>query len=302
MSKPTLLIMAAGIGSRYGGLKQVEKVGHSGETILEYSIYDAIRAGFGKVVFIIRKDIERVFNELFVEKLKDKIDVSTVFQNLELNGIDKKLYTNRSKPWGTGHAILVAENEINEPFAVINADDFYGAGSFQLLGQFLSSDDVNESRYSNVTYLLNETVSEYGTVSRGVCTVNDDSFLTNIIERKKIETSGTEIYFINDNNQKVILSSDEKVSMNMWGFHQSLFTHLEKSFDDFLESNISDPKAEFLIPEVVMNLIKRNEISVKALVTEEKWLGITYQEDKAHVIKMINDLVEKNIYPENLWG
>jgi UTP-glucose-1-phosphate uridylyltransferase len=302
MSKPTLLIMAAGMGSRYGGLKQVEKIGPSGETILEYSIYDAIRAGFGKVVFIIRKDIEQVFNKLFVDKLKDKIDVLTVFQNLELDGIEKNLYTDRSKPWGTGHAILVAKDVINEPFAVINADDFYGADSFKILGQFLFGDEVNNSLYSNVTYLLNETISEFGSVSRGVCSVDEDGYLTDIVERKKIETSNNEIYFIDENEQKVILPFHEKVSMNMWGFHPSLFDHLENSFKKFLDKNISDLKAELLIPNVVMNLIEIGEISVKALITNEKWLGITYKEDKARVIKMINELVDKEIYPKNLWG
>lgn len=301
MSKPTLLIMAAGMGSRYGGLKQVEKVGPSGETILEYSIYDAIRAGFGKVVFIIRKDIEQVFNELFVDKLKDKIEIVTVFQNIELDGFEKYIYERRIKPWGTGHAIYVTKETIQEPFGVINADDFYGANSFQILCDFLSGHDVNESLYSNVTYSLDETISEFGFVSRGVCSIDKNGFLTNIKERKKIKTEGLSIYFIDENDQKVDLLSNEKVSMNMWGLHPSVFSHLEESFEIFLNENINNPNAEFLIPEVVMNLIEKNTISVKALITNEKWLGITYKEDKSRVVKMIKELVNKNIYPKNLW-
>jgi len=301
MSKPTLLIMAAGMGSRFGGLKQVEKIGPSGETILEYSIYDAIRAGFRKVVFIIRKDIEQVFNELFITKLKNKIEIVTVFQDIELAGVEKYLYEGRVKPWGTGHAILVAKKTIKEPFAVINADDFYGANSFKILSEWLSKSNVNESLYCNVTYRLNETVSEFGSVSRGVCSVDENGFIKNIVERKKIETENSRIYYTDQNNQKVDLSSLEKVSMNMWGFQPSIFTYLEESFGKFLEEKVSDPNSEFLIPDVVMNLIEKNIVSVKALVTDEKWLGITYKEDKASVIEMINELVDKKVYPENIW-
>lgn len=290
------------MGSRFGGLKQTEKVGPAGETIIEYSIYDAIRSGFGKVVFVIRPELEDLFNEMIVDKLDGKIPTYYAYQEVTLPGYDKAQYPNRVKPWGTGHAILAARDLINEPFAAINADDFYGADSFAKLGKFLSEDSVSRENYCLVAYRLAETISDFGSVSRGVCKINEAGNLCELNERKRIERYDSNLVYYDANDNQISLNGDEQVSMNMWGFHPSLFEKLDEDFSLFLSQNIGSEKAEFLIPEVVMDQVQNGMVTVKALATDEKWLGITYQEDAPFVKQMISRLVEKGIYPPSLWA
>jgi UTP-glucose-1-phosphate uridylyltransferase len=262
--KPTLLILAAGMGSRYGGLKQMDKVGPSGETIIDYSIYDAIRAGFGKVVFVIRREIEEEFKEVFIDRLKGKIDIDYVFQELTMvpNGIT--VPENRKKPWGTGHAIMVAEEKINEPFAVINADDFYGSQSFGVIAKFLRNNQ-NENDYAMVGYQLDKTLSDFGHVARGVCKADENGFLQEVTERTNIQRTEKGIVFTGDNEEEVILSGNETVSMNFWGFKTSVFTWLKKYFAEFIKEYGNEPKSEFFIPILVMELIKIKQANVKVL-------------------------------------
>lgn len=247
--KPTLLILAAGMGSRYGGLKQVDPIGPSGEAIIDYSIYDAIRAGYGKVVFVIRKSFAENFTKVFAEKLKNRIETEFVFQELDNIPAGIKIGEDRQKPWGTGHAVLVAKEKINEPFVVINADDYYGVQSYQIVAEYLEETYGNDqtSHYSMVGYELNKTLSEFGHVSRGVCQTNDQDSLMSVVERTQIEREGDNIWFT-ENDIKKPISGDEVVSMNLWGFHPSFFFYLEQYFRTFIEINATDPKAEFYIP------------------------------------------------------
>ncbi len=300
--KPTLLILAAGMGSRYGGLKQVDKLGPSGETILEYSIYDAIKAGFGKVVFVIRKDIEQAFKETFTSKFSGKIEIEYAFQ--ELNSLPEgfTLHPERTKPWGTAHAVLVAKDVINEPFAVINADDFYGANAFKTISVFLTSLCNATHVFSMVGYKLENTLSEYGTVSRGVCSHDADRNLTSVIERTAIERKDAQIQFIDENGMPHPLTGNEIVSMNFWGFTPSFFAFAENQFKEFLQKRGSELKSEFYIPTVVNNLIVSGEVTTKVLESSAKWFGVTYQEDKAFSIQKINDLIAEGVYPSNLWN
>ncbi len=298
--KPTLLVLAAGIGSRYGGLKQMDQVGPSGETIIDYSIYDAIHAGFGKVVFVIRRDIEKDFKEVFIDKLKDRIDVDYVFQEINMVPKGIRFSSDRNKPWGTGHAVMVAEQKINGPFAVINADDFYGGGSYRVMADFLTnSSDINE--YSMVGYRLDRTLSDHGHVARGVCETSQDSYLKVVTERTKIENENDKIVFTDEDGAKTGLTGNETVSMNFWGFKTSVFDYLNKLFMQFMTENSNDPKAEFFIPAIITDLINNNAAKVKVLNTDESWFGVTYREDKPIVIESIKELVSKGIYPSKLW-
>ena len=299
--KPTLLVLAAGIGSRYGGLKQIDQVGPSGEAIIDYSIYDAIQAGFGKVIFVIRRDIEKDFKEVFIDKLKDSIDVDYVFQHIDMVPKGISFTSVRKKPWGTGHAIIVAEQKINEPFAVINADDFYGGNSYRVMADFLTnSSDIKE--YSMVGYRLDRTLSDHGHVARGVCETNTDSYLKVVTERTKIEKKNNKIIFTDKDGSETGLTGSETVSMNFWGFKISVFDYLNKYFREFLLEHSNEPKAEFFIPAMITDLINKNEIKVKVLNTDESWFGVTYREDKPVVIKSISELVHKGVYPARLWG
>ncbi len=298
--KPTLLVLAAGIGSRYGGLKQMDQVGPSGETIIDYSIYDAMKAGFGKVVFVIRRDIEKDFKEVFIDKLKDHIDVDYVFQHIDMVPKGISFSYNRNKPWGTGHAVMVAEQKINEPFAVINADDFYGGSSYRVMADFLTnSSDINE--YSMVGYRLDRTLSDHGHVARGVCETNQDSYLRIVNERTRIEKAKGKILFTDDDGSITVLTGNETVSMNFWGFKKSVFDHLNELFIQFVKENSDDPKAEFFIPDMITDLINKNAAKVKVLNTDELWFGVTYREDKPIVIESIRELVSKGVYPSKLW-
>ncbi len=298
--KPTLLILAAGMGSRYGGLKQMDKVGPSGETIIDYSIYDAIRAGFGKIVFVIRREIEEEFKEVFIDRLKGEIDIDYVFQELTMVPEGVKVPENRKKPWGTGHAIMVAEEKINEPFAAINADDFYGSQSFGVIAEFLRNNQ-NENDYAMVGYQLDKTLSDFGHVARGVCKTDENGFLKEVTERTNIQRTEKGIAFTGENGEEVILSGNETVSMNFWGFKTSVFSWLSRYFTEFIKEHGDEPKSEFFIPILVMELIKIRQAKVKVLQSGEKWFGVTYKADKEDVMQKILNKVKAGEYPEKLW-
>ena len=300
--KPTLLVLAAGIGSRYGGLKQLDPVGPSGEIIIDYSIYDAIRAGFGKVVFVIRKDIEEVFKEKIGNKYAASIQVEYVFQELDKLPEGYSLPSDRVKPWGTGHAVLMAAEAINEPFAVINADDFYGYSGYKSLGDELSSydEDGDKGRFAMVGFQLYNTLSDFGTVSRGICYTDGDNNLDNVVEYTKLEKDGDKARSLNPDGTIESLTGKEVVSMNMWGFSASLFDTLEERFKAFLDKEGNELKSEFFIPTVVNELIEEKAATVNVLTSEDSWFGITYQEDKPHVEKSLQEYVEQGIYPEKL--
>lgn len=298
--KPTLLILAAGMGSRFGGLKQVEPVGPNGEAIIDYSIFDAIRAGFGKVVFIIRENFADAFKEKFDEKLKGKIDVDYVYQELDMLPEGYTVPEGREKPWGTAHAILVAKNAINEPFCALNADDLYGFNAYKTMADFLvNSEDPQE--YSMVGYKLEKTLSDFGSVSRGICEVDENNNLVEIVENKKIFKKEDEIISVLDDGREVKLTGNESASMNIWGFKPSVFPELENKFIEFLKAEIYKPKSEMFIPSVVFELIDEQKATVKVLEADSPWFGVTYKEDKPLVVEKINKLIEKGEYPEKLF-
>ena len=298
--QPTLLILAAGMASRYGSMKQVEGFGPAGETIMDYSIYDAIRAGFGKVVFIIRKDFEENFKAIFEPRLKGKIEVEYVFQEMgaHLNGLD--VPAGRTKPWGTGHAVLCASGTVNEPFAVINADDFYGRDAFVKAADFLNH-YCNEKKYAIIGYELANTLSEHGTVSRGVCQVDAHNNLVSIKERTKIyRENDTIIYEENDTKHEV--PSTSSVSMNFWCFHHSIFEATEKLFHDFVKASSHDDKSEFFIPIIAEDFMHHHGGTVKVIPCSSQWFGVTYKEDAPGVKASIDQLIANGNYPKSLWG
>ncbi len=297
--KPTLLILAAGMGSRYGGLKQVDGVGPHGEAIIEYSIYDAIRAGFGKVVFVIRKDIEAAFREKFADKFQDKIEVAYAFQETDspVEGITD--FPEREKPLGTAHAVLVARDVISEPFAVINADDYYGISSFWDMSEFLQ-EECSPSHYAMIGYRLDKTLSDAGHVNRGICEMNEAGHLTDVVERHKIQRQNGGIVY-EEEGQQYALNASALVSMNFWGFHPSIFEEIRLQFVSFVEENRDKPRAEFYIPLVVNELIQSGKINLSVLPNKEQWYGVTYREDKDMVEQAFAGMVEKEMYPERLW-
>ncbi len=297
--KPTLLILAAGMGSRYGGLKQIEPVGPCGETILEYSIFDAIRTGFGKIVFVIRRSFADEFKSRFESKLQGKIEVGYVCQELDDLPQGYQLPADRIKPWGTGHAILMAKDVIHEPFAAINADDFYGAQAFREIAGFFQN-GISPATYAMVGYLLKNTLSDFGTVSRGVCETDQFGNLTGINERTKVFREGDTIFY-KEEGIKTKLDENSPVSLNFWGFHPSLSAHLETQFKSFLDEKINVPKSEFFIPTVIFNLIRSGTVQTKVLHADSPWFGVTYPDDKAFVTAQIRRLVDQGQYPENLW-
>jgi len=298
--KPTLLILAAGMGSRYGGLKQIEPVGPQGETILEYAVYDAIRAGFGKVVFVIRESFAKDFKGRFESKLAGKIEIEYVYQEIDKLPLGFLLPQGREKPWGTGHAILMAREVIHEPFAAINADDFYGAEAYQVMASFLSQPH-NDEKYSMVGYQLDKTLSDFGGVSRGICQTDQNNFLAKITETHKIRQEGPAILCESENNEIVEITGDKTVSMNFWGFYPSVFENIENQFIEFLKLNIQIPKSEFYIPFVVYEMIKTSKAKVEVLKADSPWFGVTYQEDKPYVIEQIQKLTDQGVYPARLW-
>lgn len=300
MSKPSLVILAAGMGSRYGGLKQIDGVGPNEEPIIEYSIYDAIRAGFGKVVFIIRKDIEQAFRETFAGKFEDKIEIAYVFQEPDSFLPAGATADHREKPWGTAHAMLVAADAVNEPFAVINADDYYGVAAFETIYKFLT-EDCAPNRHAMVGYILRNTLSDHGTVNRGVATTDADSNLATVNERLKIGSRDGDVSYLDDDGTPHSLSIDSVVSMNFWGFHPSILTKTEQMFHEFVDATTGQARAEFLIPEVVDTMIQSGEATFDVLTSNDKWYGVTYKEDKPMVVAAFKKLLDNDIYPQQLW-
>jgi len=296
---PTLLILAAGIGSRYGGMKQMDKIGPSGESIIDYSVFDAIIAGFNKVIFVLNPKIEKDFKAVYEPRLSGKIETAYVLQ--ELNNIPKNVSLNpeRVKPWGTNHAVLVAKEVIDTPFAVINADDFYGREAFEVLGNYLSRLKNDETRYAMVGYKLTNTLSENGSVSRGICSTKND-LLTNVVEHTKIYKKKGHIIYEENGNENHI-DDNSLVSMNFWGFTPKYFKQSETWFTHFIRENAQQLKAEFYIPYVVNKLITQGDADVRVLESHDQWFGVTYQEDKPVTIAKVKELVEAGIYPENLW-
>lgn len=298
--KPTLLILAAGMGSRFGGLKQVEPVGPNGEAIIDYSIYDAIRAGFGKVVFVIRESFADAFKEKFEPILKGKIETEYVFQELDNLPDGFSLPEGREKPWGTAHAILVAKNVIKEPFCALNADDFYGYNAYKVMAEFLTRSG-NSAEYSMVGYKLSNTLSDYGSVSRGICDVDEKDLLRKIVETTKILKKAGKIISIEPDGSEKELTGNESASMNIWGFKSSVFPILEEKFTEFLKNHIKEPKSEIYIPSVVFDMIQEKKATVKVLKADSPWFGVTYKEDKPRVVAKINKLIEEGEYPEKLY-
>ena len=299
----TLLILAAGMGSRYGGMKQIDSFGPSGETIMEYSIYDAIQAGFNRFVFVISPQMEEEFRAIYLKKLPSHLKVECVIQAVDNIPEGFSLPENRVKPWGTAHAVLMAKDAINEPFAVINADDFYGRESYKIMNDFLlnTREDV-PGQYCMVGFELQKTVSEYGSVARGVCQVNEHGFLKGMEERIKIFLKDGEIVYENEDGSTHVLGRMDTVSMNLFGFTSDFFNHIEEVFRVFIKENLRNPKAELFIPLVVDKLINNRVAQMSVLQTPESWFGVTYQEDKPHVLKAIRSLVDSGLYPESLWG
>jgi len=298
--KPTLVIMAAGMASRYGSMKQIQQFGPGGETIMDYSIYDAINAGFDKVVFVIRKDFAEDFKTIFEPKLDGKIKTEYVFQELNAYLNERPIPANRKKPWGTSHAILCTKAVVDEPFAVINADDFYGSDGFKKACDFLSN-DCKQDVYAIVGYELSKTLSENGSVSRGVCEVDDDNNLIAINERVKIYRDAGKMVYEDADGSKHEIPGNARASMNFWCFNPSVFSFLEEEFKKFLNQNINDPKAEFLIPHTADQFIRSKKGVIKVLSTNARWFGVTYKEDAPVVTESIKQLVADKLYPPKLW-
>ena len=301
MNQPTLLILAAGIGSRYGGLKQLDKVGPGGEAIIDYSIYDAIQAGFGKVVFVIRKSIEDDFKAFIGNKLDGKIEVAYVFQ--ELDKLPKGITPNpdRQKPYGTGHAVLMAAEVISENFAVINADDFYGREAYETIARYFKELDTASNDNCMVGYNLKNTLSDHGYVSRGQCTSDAEGYLEDVVERTHIEKKEQGIFFEDENGTSIELDENTLVSMNFWGFTPQFFVQLNTRFTKFIQENTSELKAEFYVPTVVNEMRDEGVGRTRVLVSDAAWFGVTYQEDRPVVVESIRKLIAEGKYPERLW-
>lgn len=299
--KPTLFVLAAGMGSRYGGLKQMDGLGPNGETIMDYSIYDAVRAGFGKIVFVIRHSFEDDFRNKIIKKYENVIPVELVFQELDYLPEGFSLNPERVKPWGTNHAVLMGKDVIKEPFAVINADDFYGRESFAILADSLKELVGKTNEYCMIGYRVGNTLSESGAVARGVCEVNGESYLTTVVERTHIERIEGAVKYKDENGEFVAISDNTPVSMNMWGFTPDYFDYSEAYFIEFLKQNAENIKAEYFIPLLVNDLINTNKIKLKVLDTPSKWFGVTYAEDRPAVVEKINALITAGEYPAKLW-
>ncbi|MDR1553865.1 MAG: nucleotidyltransferase [Prevotellaceae bacterium] len=298
--RATLLILAAGMGNRYGGLKQLDEAGPNGETIMDYSVFDAKRAGFQKIVFVIREDFAAEFEKKILSKYQNQIDVEYVFQNISDVPEGCSFDTNRKKPWGTGHAVMVAQKAINTPFAVINADDFYGYDAFCVTFEYLQKIQQSHGKYSMAGYIINNTLSDSGFVSRGVCQIDENNMLTNITERTKIEKINNLILYIDNDGNTVKIPDNSIVSMNFWGFTPDYFDYSKKIFANFLHENADNNDAEFYIPSVVNNLINNRQAEVKVLETTAKWFGITYPQDKIQTVSNIKQLIENGEYPQKI--
>ena len=302
--KPTLFLLAAGMGSRYGGLKQLDGLGPNGETIMDYSIYDAIKAGFGKLVFVIRKDFEQDFREKIISKYEGHIPCELVFQSIDALPEGFTCPEGRVKPWGTNHAVMMGAPVINEPFAVINCDAFYGSDSYRSMAQFLSSlPEGSKNRYAMVGFRVGNTLSESGTVSRGICGTDENRMLTSVVERTKIQRMDGEVKYIDDNGEWTATPENTPVSMNFWGFTPDYFGYSADLFVQFLSDpqNMENLKSEFFIPFVVDKLIAEGTATVEVLDTTSKWFGVTYPEDRPSVVEKIKELVAAGVYPNKLF-
>lgn len=298
--KPTLVILAAGMGSRFGGLKQLESIGPDDEVIIDYSVYDAIRAGFGKAMFVIKREMEQSFRDRVLNRFEGHIETETVFQVLHDLPDGFSVPEGREKPWGTTHALMMAETATDTPFTVINADDFYGFEAFRDMGDFLTQKASN-NHYSMVGYRLEKTLSDHGTVSRGVCDIDENGFLNTVIERTKIERQNGKIVAY-DEDSKITLPPDALVSMNMWGFTPSIFGHLRKEFISFLKKQANELKSECYLPVVVDTLIQRGSAKVSVIDSQSEWFGMTYKEDLETTRKTIREMMKSEVYPEKLWA
>lgn len=305
MNAPALIIMAAGIGSRYGGLKQVDPIGPNGEIIIDYSVYDALRAGFEKVVFVIRKDLEDAFREKIGRNIEKRAETVYVFQDVNDVPPGIQVPPEREKPWGTGHAVLSCKHVVDEPFAVINADDFYGRQAFDALGSYLrqAQDQPGWYDYSMVGYVLRNTLSEFGSVARGVCELTPGGYLARVQERTRVEKDGDDARFTEDGEQWQHLPGDSIVSMNFWGFTPGFFAELEAAFPRFFERSAGNIlKAEFFLPDVVNALLQAGKARVRVLPVSERWFGVTNKADRPVVQAALRELVEQGVYPRDLWG
>lgn len=302
MMKPTLFVLAAGMGSRYGGLKQLDGVGPHGETIMDYSIYDALKAGFGKVVFVIRKDFEQDFREKILSKYEGSIPVEVVFQSIDSLPEGYTAPEGRTKPWGTNHAVLMGADVIREPFAVINADDYYGTDAFRVIAEELSRERDRKGDYCMVGFRVGNTMTENGSVSRGVCTADADGYLANVVERTAIAFDDQRrIAFTDENGRICHLDPNTPVSMNFWGFTPDYFDFSKREFIKFLDARIDEPKSEYYIPTAVNDLIHSGEATVRLLDTTSKWFGVTYAEDRASVVAQLAALHDAGVYPDKLF-
>lgn len=301
--KPTLLVLAAGMGSRYGGLKQLDDVGPHGETIMDYSVFDALRAGFGKVVFVIRHDFEKEFNDRVLSRYKNHIPVTVVYQEKTSLPEGYQLPDERTKPWGTAHAVMMGAHAIDEPFAVINADDFYGRNAFEVMARYLENVQDGKGDYCMVAFKVGNTMTDNGSVSRGVCTVDNNQCLTSVVERRRIEFDADHkpVYYDEDTDQPVTLHKDTPVSMNLWGFTPDFFKFSLREFKRFLDLFMDDYKREFYIPTVVDYLINHNEASVRVLTTDSQWFGVTYADDRQNVCDNLKALHDNGTYPQTLF-
>lgn len=298
--KPTLFVLAAGMGSRYGGLKQIDGIGPSGETIMDYSVYDALRAGFGKIVFVIRKDFEQDFRDVVLSKYRDKVHCEICFQSIDAVPEGCSYNSKRQKPWGTNHAVLMGKTLIQEPFAVINADDFYGKESFDILARFLMDKTDTKGKYCMVGYRVQNTLSENGSVSRGVCSMDEHDYLTGVVERTHIEPVGDKVFYTED-GKDVELNPNTLVSMNMWGFTPEYFEYSEQAFCEFLRLYGQDLKKEYYIPTLVNDLIAQGKVRCQVLDTPSKWFGVTYNEDRDQVVMKLHKLIQQGVYPIKLF-
>lgn len=298
--KPTLFVLAAGMGSRYGGLKQIDGLGPNGETIMDYSVFDALRAGFGKIVFVIRKDFEDDFRRVVLSKYADKVPCEVCFQSLDKVPVGYTYNPERTKPWGTNHAVLMGKDLIHEPFAVINADDFYGKESFEVLAQYLTKAEGTQGQYCMVGYRVANTLSENGSVSRGVCATDANGYLTDVVERTQIAEKNGQVAYTED-GVDTIIAPTTPVSMNMWGFTPEYFDYVEQAFCEFLAKYGQEMKKEFYIPTLVNDLIVSGKATCKVLDTTAKWFGVTYSEDRPQVVAKIAALIAEGVYPAKLF-
>ncbi|UCC96684.1 MAG: NTP transferase domain-containing protein [Phycisphaerales bacterium] len=299
--KSTALVLAAGLGTRYGGLKQIDAVGPHGQTLIDYSVYDALRAGFDRVVFVIRHYFEDAFREQVSSKFDRLVETACLYQEIDTSLGCLTAPPKREKPWGTGHAMLVSRELIHEPFAVMNADDYYGVNALTAIFKFITAEHRSPSDYAMVGYTLGNTLSEYGAVSRGVCECSRDMFLRRIVERRNVEKTAGGARYVDSDGTACALTGDEVVSMNLWGFQPSIFDHVQVLFERFLRDHGDSTTCELFIPSVVDELLQGGDATVKVLETDDPWFGVTYRQDRSSAAQRIRKLTDEGLYPERLW-